>query len=102
MKDDIKQVSIGEEKAIKLYEEKWWEGKTDQEIVTFQLFTVELAMPFDLFHRSVEECLGRPVFTHQFAFAQGIMKEFLGEKEAPTFEEIVNLLPSDKKIIIAG
>jgi hypothetical protein len=48
-------------------------------------------VPFDRFHQATEKVLGRPVFTHEFAF-NCIKEEYLGIREAPTFDEIVGLL----------
>ena len=94
--------SIGKDKAIALYDTNWWENKTHREIAEFQLFTKELCCPFDVFQEAVEESLGRPVFTHEFGLNyDGICKEFLGEKEPPTMEDILNLIPQDKLIVIS-
>lgn len=57
-------------------------------------------MDFGTFHKAMEEALGRPVWTHEFAFSDQLKKEFLGDKPAPTFEEIVNLIPAEKRIIL--
>lgn len=95
----IEQVSIGKEAAIALAESKWWEGKTPREIVTFQLFTSELCMPFGKFHEAVEQALGRPVWTHEFAYPN-LPQEFLGGRPAPTMAEIIGLLPPDKVLLI--
>ena len=88
------------EQAIKLAESEWWEGLSDHDIVMFQLFEDKLCMPFGRFHEAVEKVLGRPVWTHEFAF-DGIKKEFLGDKPAPSWDEIVNLIPAEKRIIVA-
>jgi hypothetical protein len=89
------------EQALALIETKWWEGKTARQIVTFQLFEERLCMPFDLFHKSVEEALGRPVFTHEFGLNhEGLQKEFLGEKAAPTLQQIIEMIPEAKRIIV--
>lgn len=93
--------SIGKENAIELYNSNWWEGLSYREIAGVQLFTAELCCPFDIFHEAVEKSLGRPVFTHEFGLNyQGICKEFLGEKEPPTMEEIISLIPEQKRIVI--
>lgn len=93
--------SIGKESAIALYDSEWWKNKTHREIAQFQLFTAELCCPFDVFHEAVENSIGRPVFTHEFGLNyDGICKEFLGEKEAPTMKEILNLIPQEKLIVI--
>lgn len=93
--------SIGKEKAIALSKTNWWKEKTAREIVQFQLFTEELCMNFGDFHQAVEETLGRPVWTHEFAMNyNGLVKEFLGEQPAPTMEEIINLIPEEKRIVV--
>lgn len=95
------QQSVGKEKAIELAKSKWWETQTPQQIAKFQFFTKELCMPFDLFHKALEKSLGRSVYTHEFALgADRIAQELLGEADAPTFQEIIDLIPKDKRVII--
>lgn len=93
---------IPPEVAIQMAESKWWEGKTNKEIVEFQLFTAELATDFSVFHEAVEKVLGRPVFTHEFARAGLLQKEFLGERDAPSFDEILALIPEDKRVLVVS
>ena len=58
-------------------------------------------MPFDEFHRLTEEVLGRPVWTHEFVNMEGLYKEIvIGPSERPTFQEILDLIPPDKRIIV--
>ena len=96
------QASIGKEAAIALAATKWWESKTDQEIALFQMQTVELTMPFGRFHEALEKSLGRPVFTHELGLnAEGIYAELIGEKEPPTFADILELIPAEKRIIVS-
>jgi hypothetical protein len=57
-------------------------------------------MPFDVFHKAIEKTLGRPVFTHEFAFSDSLKKELYGEKEPPTFEEILSMIQKEKLIVI--
>lgn len=95
------RVSIGKDAAIALANSNHWEGKTAREIAGFQLFTEELAMDFGLFHKSLEEALGRPVWTHEMGLNyDGLVSEFLGELPAPTFEAILNLIPEDNRILV--
>jgi len=96
----MKPFSIGKEKALKMYESKWWEGWDDKDIVMVQLFTAELCMPFDKFHGAVERTLGRPVWTHEFGFWEHLVKEFLGEKEPPSLSDILNLIPAEKCVVV--
>lgn len=93
--------SIGKDKAIALSTSGWWVGLTSREICNFQLFISELSMPFNKFHEAIEECLGRGVYTHEFGSNyDGLCKEFLGEKEAPTLQEIIEMIPAEKRIIL--
>ncbi len=86
--------------AIKLGESKWWEGLSNQDIVMFQLFEKKMCMPFGRFHEAIEAVLGRLVWTHEFARLGNLQKEFLGDKPAPTEQEIMNVIPEDKRLII--
>lgn len=98
---NYKQQSIGRDRAIALSESKWWIGKTPRDIAKFQLFTKELSMPFDVFHEALEKALGRPVWTHELGLNfDGIIMEFLGEKDAPSISEIMDLIPEEKRIIL--
>ena len=94
-------ISIGKEEAIALYESEWWKSCTHKQIALFQLFTQELSCPFDVFHEAVEKSLGRPVFTHEFGLNYDrICKEILGEASPPTMDEILKIIPEEKRIVI--
>ena len=84
---------MNKEEAIKLAESRWWENKTAEEIVEFQLFEDRLCMPFANFHKAIEEALGRPVWTHEFADRAGLQAEFHGERQPES-----NPLESAKRI----
>ena len=74
---------------------------TSRQIAEFQMEQERLCMPFDVFHKAITEVLGRPVYTHEFGLNRdGLLKELRGEKEPPTLEEIINLIPEDKRILI--
>ena len=92
--------SIGREAAIAMAETKWWEGKPYHEIAMTGFFIRELCLPFDVFHEAVEKTLGRPVWTHEFATPGRIGRELLGQREPPTLEEIMNLIPAEKRILV--
>jgi len=57
-------------------------------------------MPFEDFHAAIEKALGRSVWTHEFAFADSLMAEFLGERPAPSMQDILDLIPPEKRILI--
>lgn len=87
--------------AIKLYKSKFWEKMSDYDKVKFQLFENRLCMPFEIFHAAIEKVLKRPIWTHEFASSniENIRKEFLGEKPAPSMQEIIELIPEANRII---
>lgn len=91
---------LTKEQAIAIYEGGEWKDWSDEEIVKFQLFQDCLAVPFDRFHQAIEKVLDRPVWTHEFAFRDGLIAEYKKERPAPTFEDIVNLIPKEKLIIV--
>ena len=88
------------EQAIALAESGWWKNRTAREIVTFQLFTPLLCMDFGDFQQAVEEALGRSVWTHEFAKPENLQTEFLGARKAPTFQEIMEQIPAEKRLFV--
>jgi len=94
----VKQLT--KEQAIAMAESGAWKDMNSHERCEFQLFQQRLCMPFHEFHKAVEATLGRPVYTHEFGSGGRLAEEFLGEKDAPTWEEIVALIPKDKLMVI--
>ncbi len=93
--------AITVEQAKQLYKSNFWESMSDQKIVTFQLFEKLLCMPFDVFHKAIEKVLKRPIYTHEFGLnIDGIKREVLGTDLPPTIEDIINLIPEEKRIVI--
>lgn len=92
---------LTKEQAEALWESGWWKDKTPREICDFQLFEERLCMGMGDFQLALEKALGRPVFTHELGMNyEGIVKEYLGEKAAPTFEEVLALIPEAKRIVV--
>jgi len=97
-----KRQSIGKDRAIELAKSCWWHGKPDKDVARFQLFTEELCMDFGDFQSALERAVGRPVFTHELVLNfDGLAEELLNGGPAPTLEQIINLIPEDKRIILA-
>jgi len=89
------------EEAITLGETKFWEKMTPREIAMFQLFEPLLCMPFEVFHEALEKTLGRPVFTHELGLNYaGLKLEIMGNTPAPSLDEILNLIPADKRVVL--
>lgn len=95
------QQSIGRDAAIALGATGWWATTSARAIAEFQLHTAELCMPFGEFHRAIEEALGRPVWTHEFADLDGLRAELMGQRPAPSFGDILALIPADKLVVVA-
>ena len=89
------------DEALALLKTEFWKDMTAKEIALFQIFEDRLCMPFGVFHEAVEQALERPVWTHEFGLNRdGLKEELLGEQPTPSMEDIFNLIPSDKRIIV--
>lgn len=87
--------------AIDLYESGFWKEMTHEQRAWFQMHERRLCMPFGVFHEAVEQTLGRPVFTHEFGLNHdGLLRELRGEKPAPSFNEILALIPEEKRVLV--
>lgn len=96
------QNQFTKEQAIAFYQSKVWESWTDEQIVRLQFFQEKLCLPFDVFHKAITNVLGRDVYTHEFGLNyQGLIEKYLGVKVPPTFEEIINMIPEDKRIMLS-
>lgn len=91
---------ITKEQAILIYNSGLWLDWTPEEKVKFQLYQNRLAMPWGEFCGAMNTVLGRRVFTHEYANKEALQAEFEGKVAAPTFEDILKMIPSDKVIII--
>ena len=91
---------LTKEQAIALYESRLWESWSDEELARFQFYQNKLCVPFGRFHKGMEKLLGRPIWTHEFAFKDKLQEELEGKRAAPTMEEIINLIPEEKRIVI--
>jgi len=91
------------EEAIQLAKSDFWKHLDSREIVEFQIYEEKLCMPWEVFHKAVNEVLGRPVYTHEFASSNinNLRMELMGEKTPPSIQEIMELIPEEKRIIIS-
>lgn len=89
---------IGSTTAIELSKTEWWKDKSARDIARIGLGITELCLPFEVLHKAVEEALGRPVFSHEFA-SDALILELYDEKDPPTLQEIFDLIPPSKLII---
>ena len=92
---------ITKEQAVALSESRFWEDMTYKEIALFQMNTEKLCMPFNTFHEALEKALGRTVLTLELGLNyDGVLKELHGEAPTPSFEDIINLIPKEKRMIV--
>jgi len=91
---------LTEDQAVKLAESKIWESWTAEECAKFQIEQDLLCMDFSYFHKSIEEFLQREVFIHEFSDRERLRKEMFKETPPATFEDIISMIPSEKRIII--
>ena len=89
-----------EEQAKALFATRFWEEMPPAERSLWQLHERRLCMPFELFHEGVEKILGRSVWTHEFADPERLLAEYYGARPRPTMQEIIGLLPADKRVIL--
>ena len=92
---------LTKEQAIAVAESKVWKRWTPLQIVGFQLYQRKLCMDFSAFHSAIEKVLERPVFTHEFAYPDHLRSEYEGKKDRPSLEEILNLIPKEKLIVVS-
>jgi hypothetical protein len=89
------------EEAIKLYNSGFWKQMTHEDIAKFQVMEDRLCMPVEVFHEAITKALGRPVFTHEFGLNRdGLIQELFQGAPIPKLEEIINLIPEEKRILI--
>ena len=81
-------------------ESRWWEGLPVEAVAWWQLNERLLCMDFSDYHRIMEEALGRPVWTHEFADLESLKRELLGETSMASFADVLNKIPKDKSVII--
>ena len=89
-----------QQEAIDLFRSGWWKTKSPREIFEFQLNEERLCMPFPEFHEAAEKVLDRPVFTHEFARPDLLRIELAGNTPAPILQNIMDLIPPEKRIIV--
>jgi hypothetical protein len=63
--------------AKAMAESRFWEKLSHVEIAWFQLNEEKLCMPFHRFQNAMEKSLNRPVWTHEFAYRDMLIGEFI-------------------------
>jgi hypothetical protein len=98
---DVRQFTP--EEAIAFGNARAWEAMSFVERARFQMYQELLCMPFDVFHEAISKALCRDVWIHEFmcdASWQRLKDELNGIVAPPTMDEIIALIPEEKRIII--
>ena len=96
-----KMRELTRKQAVELYESGFWEPLSYEERAKFQMLNELLCMPFEVFHEAIEKYLGRPVWTHEFGLnREGLMEEVFAGAAPPSLEEIIDLIPKEKRLIV--
>lgn len=88
------------DQAIAFAEARAWESMSKHERAELQIQQSKLCMPFDVFHEAIEDRLGRPVWTHELASPELLRQEMFGDRARPTLEEIMSMIPEEKRIAL--
>jgi hypothetical protein len=91
---------LTKDQAIAFYHSNVWLDWDAERIVRFQLFQKKLCMPLGVFYKAITEVLGRPIYSHEFAFRDAIVEEYLGVRPMPSLQEVLNLAPAYKCIVV--
>ena len=87
------------DQAVAFYESGVWKKMTSPELAAFQIAQERLCVPFEVFHRAVEETIGRRIYVHEFSMNRGGLRvEIQGKAKCPTMAEIIAMFPVEKAI----
>ena len=97
MRDDYTK-----QQAKALHDSGFWRKLDHHERARFQLWQRRLCMPWSVFHEAMTVALGRPVYTHEFVSKNldGLQAELLGDASPPTVEELLAMIPKDKRVLV--
>ncbi len=88
--------------ALNIFHNEKWKRWTDYQKVKFQLYQDRLCMPYTEFRKALTVVFGRSIWSHELSSSNinSMIKEFEKKRKAPTFTEILELIPKDKAIVI--
>lgn len=72
----------------------------DERVEELELLRGTLEIPFEMVHQRVGELVGRPVYTHEMGFNWRGLVEEARTQDHPSLQEIVDLIPSGKRLIL--
>lgn len=97
-----KLFQLTERQAIQIAKSGVWKSWFDEEKARFQFYQDRLCMPFDVFHQAFQKIVGRSIWTHEFAASnrKHLQKEFDGKVLPPTLDEIIEMIPEEKRFLL--
>ena len=93
------------EEAISLNQSPEWAAASDLEKSRVQIDCQWCIFKnLSELHESMEDALGRPVWTHEFALnREGLRRELFGDEAAtPTMQEIIEMVPEGKRLVVVS
>jgi len=99
-KDIWADKQVTKDEAIEIAESGIWKEWSDEIIFSFGMFQQRLSFDFSRFQEAAEKVLDRPVFTHEFAYRDLLIAEWLKHKPKASFEDVINLIPEEKRIVV--
>lgn len=94
------------QEAIDFAEAGKWKPMSHEYRARLQLNEQFLCMPFSEFHEAIEKTLKRPVWTHEFADRQRLLRELAtldatGDARENPLEDALEMLDPAKTVIVA-
>lgn len=97
---ELAEIQLTEEQAIEFAGSGLWKEMSARQRAEFQILQRLLCIPLEVYHEALEKTLGRPVYTHEFVNRDGLMAELFEGKDPPTLQEIIEMIPAEKRIMI--
>ena len=99
-KDIWAEKQVTKDEAIEIAQSNIWNEWSNEVIFAFGMFQQRLSFDFGKFQEATEKVLGRPVFTHEFAYRDLLIAEWLKKIPQANFSGIINLIPQEKRIVV--
>lgn len=93
---------LTEREAVALYDSGFWRRLSDRERAAFQLREARLCMPLEVFHRSLERSLRRPVRVEEMLAPRTLLDELRGRARAVVDEEWLAVVPAELRQVLAA
>ena len=90
-------IQLTKEECLAFIHNECSKGWNAWKIASFQAQQDRLCFDFSTFHKAIEVCLQRPVYTHEFINQERICDELFKDKKSPTWEEMMSWIPDDKR-----